>query len=254
MVALLTVCGSDDVRTGLCAHDGGVLRRGFLALTQQIGFCLKDVTVFGRNRTTQQEILQATQIKFGESIFKYDVNEMRDKLRQLAWVGEVGVRRNLCGRIYININERVPIAVYHCAAAGAKDGFFLIDKFGERIRCEILPCFRGLPVLSGKNSDKKSPEILAMLELFPEVRAEVTALAFIQERRWNLKLSNTVEVKLPEQLPENALAVLVALLKHGKLSSGDVTYVDLRIPGKVILGLSKASQNFFKCVAGAKIS
>ncbi|MDR0625130.1 MAG: cell division protein FtsQ/DivIB [Holosporales bacterium] len=296
LVCAACISLSHEETLGAFSNVGEKIAQKFLELTQKAGFQLMDVTVFGRHRTTKQEILKAMQVQFGESIFKYDVAKIHEQLKNLVWVKDVRVHRSLCGRIYVYIIEKVPIAIYHqtnladgatntekvrhdvkppSAKAADKQGradkgkqgradkgkqdslaksFFLVDEDGELINSEILPCFRGLPVLSGQNAAKNASAILEKFKLFPNVRAELTAMAFIQERRWNIKLNNSVEVKLPEQDVEEALKVLSVLMRHGQLSSGDIVYIDLRIPGKVVLGLSKTGKNFFKYIFGAQKS
>jgi cell division protein FtsQ len=224
----------------------GVLRQAMYSSTQKVGFTLKDVTVLGRYRSQQSDILNAIDVRAGNPIFEYDVRSMRDKLEQLAWVKTAKVHRNLCGRIHIYITERHPIAVYH-----DQNKFVLVDQDGELINAPIDACFRGLPVLSGKNACAEAPAVLQHIDKFKSIRSRLVAMAFIQERRWDIKLNNSVEVKLPDHDIEEALKVLSVLIEEGKVLSGDITKVDLRIDGKAIFMLSKSGQEYFSRLIGA---
>jgi cell division protein FtsQ len=227
-----------------------MLRQAVYSATQKAGFTLKDVTVLGRYRSRQSDILNAIDVRAGSPIFECDVCFMKDKLEQLAWVKTAQVHRNLCGRIHIYVTERHPIAVYHDQHRG-QDRFTLVDQDGELINAPIAACFRGLPVLSGKNACAQAPAVLRRLNQFQNIRARLVAMAFIQERRWDIKLNNSVEVKLPDHDIDGALRVLSVLIEEGKVQSGDVTKVDLRIDGKAIFMLSKSGQEYFSRLAGA---
>ena len=61
------------------------------------------------------------------------------------------------------------------------------------------------------------------------------------ERRWNLRLKNGIDVRLPEQDTEGALAELVALDHDKKLMTRDVAAIDLRLPDRVTVRLSEAA-------------
>lgn len=210
--------------------------------TAGAGFTLRGVVVFGRYRTTQNAILKALGVAVGDPLFSFDLAAMRQRVMALEWVKEATVRRALTGGLNVYLVEREPIAVYHDKITKT---FSLVDTEGKLIHAPILPCFRGLPVLSGAGAPEHAQKMLKRLEAFPEIRKRVTAMAFVDGRRWNLRL-NTVEVKLPEKGKKKALEVLRILLRHKKIATGDITVVDLRLPEKAVFKLSPAGQAFFK--------
>jgi cell division protein FtsQ len=67
------------------------------------------------------------------------------------------------------------------------------------------------------------------------------ASIFVAERRWNLRLNNGLDVRLPEAGVEQALERLVALDHDKKLLSRDIVSVDLRLPDRVTVRLSDAA-------------
>jgi cell division protein FtsQ len=62
----------------------------------------------------------------------------------------------------------------------------------------------------------------------------------VGERRWNLRLSNGIDVKLPETGVAEALDQLAALGRDKQLFARDITIVDLRFPDRVIVRLTEA--------------
>jgi cell division protein FtsQ len=70
---------------------------------------------------------------------------------------------------------------------------------------------------------------------------QLRASIFVAERRWNLRLNNGIDVRLPEGDIEEALDRLVALDRDKKLLSRDIVAVDLRLPDRVSVRLSDAA-------------
>ncbi len=78
-----------------------------------------------------------------------------------------------------------------------------------------------------------------MLDLAPELKAHIRAGILTGTRRWNLKLDNGLDVKLPEDgLPE-ALRRLTALIKEQHLLDKDILSLDMRQPDRLVLRLTE---------------
>jgi cell division protein FtsQ len=93
----------------------------------------------------------------------------------------------------------------------------------------------------GRGAEMKAKEFLALLDRYPEIRDAVRASVFVAERRWNLRLKNGIDVRLPEAEVERALGTLIALDRDHKLLSRDITAVDLRLGDRVTVRLSEAA-------------
>jgi cell division protein FtsQ len=63
----------------------------------------------------------------------------------------------------------------------------------------------------------------------------------VADRRWNLRLLNGIDVRLPETDVAAALDRLVALDREKKLFTRDIIMVDLRLPDRVTVRLSDAA-------------
>jgi cell division protein FtsQ len=63
----------------------------------------------------------------------------------------------------------------------------------------------------------------------------------VGERRWNLRLKNGIDVRLPETDVAPALERLVALDNEKNLITRDIVAIDLRLPDRVTVRLSEAA-------------
>ncbi len=87
----------------------------------------------------------------------------------------------------------------------------------------------------------RAKEFLALLDRYPEIRDIVRASVLVGERRWNLRLKNGIDVRLPETEVAAALETLVALDREKKLFTRDIVAIDLRLADRVTVRLSDAA-------------
>lgn len=204
-----------------------------LQATAKFGFKVSDIMVQGRQFTSGEKILKAMQLKTGDPIFKLSPHEIRQTLKEVSWIEEAQVHRQLPSTIYIKIVERVPIAIWQ-----HQQNHYLVDGHGVIITNENLSQFKNLPVIVGGDAPVHVPKILTILEKFPEVYNKITALVRVGGRRWNIQLNQHITIKLPESQVKEALVKLDTLIKQQKLDLKELATIDLRIPDKTIMNLS----------------
>lgn len=204
-----------------------------LDFSAKFGFKINDIMVQGRQHTSSQKILKAMQLQVNDPIFKFSPHEISQNLKEVSWVKEAHVHRQLPGTIYVKIVERVPIAIWQ-----HQKNHYLVDGEGVIITNENLATFSNLPVIVGGDAPLHVPKILHILEKHPDVRNKITALVRIGGRRWDIQLNRQVTIKLPEAKTDEAVAKLDLLLKQQRLDLEEVKIVDLRVPNKMIVNLS----------------
>lgn len=196
------------------------------------GFSVQGLYLEGRNRTQMQEIEQALGIRRGESIFKVDLDAARERLERIESIRFAAVERALPHTLFVRIIEREPVALWQQNGKIA-----LVDDNGAVMRgIEVAP-YRNLPLIIGDDAPKHVREVLAMLAAEPALAGRVAAAIRTGNRRWNIRLENGAEVKLPE---ENALAAwqtLADLQERQKLLDRSVKMVDLRLSGRLFITL-----------------
>src|SRR5260370_34812229 len=98
--------------------------------------------------------------------------------------------------------------------------------------------FVTLPLVVGKGAETRARDFLALLAGYPQVKSVTKAAIFVGERRWNLRLKDGLDIRLPEDEVGNALAELSRLDKEDKLFSRDIVAVDRRLPDRLTAQLS----------------
>ena len=122
-----------------------------------------------------------------------------------------------------------------------------MDREGTPITDENIKNYASLPFIVGFGAPRAAPELIAMMaKKYPALLTRVRAFVRVSERRWNLRLENGVDVKLPEKDVSGALARLVAYDAEHKVLSRDIVSVDLRLKDRVAVELTKEAADALK--------
>ena len=95
--------------------------------------------------------------------------------------------------------------------------------------------------MTGEGAQFSAQELVNQLEVTPNLLLRVKAAARVGQRRWNLYLDNGIAIQLPEKDVEAALARLDALDTSQQLLSKGIRNVDLRLSGRVIVGVAEVA-------------
>jgi cell division protein FtsQ len=197
------------------------------------GFNIAAVAVTGEKHLSREEILAAAGVTARTSLLFFDVADARARLLTNPWIAEATVQKFLPDRLAISISERAAFALWQKAGRVG-----VIASDGTVLGPYVLRRYVDLPLVVGIGAEVRAREFLAMLDRRPELRANVRACVLVAERRWNLRLKNGVDVRLPEFDVEQALDQLAALERDTKLSNRDITAIDLRLADRITVRLS----------------
>ena len=215
------------------------------ALANSAGFRITEVAINGRKHLSQDEVLAIGGVNGRSSLLFLDATTLRDKLRANPWISDATILKLYPGRLQIDIVERTAFALWQ------QDGRLrVIAEDGAVLEPFVARRFVSLPLVVGKGADVKARDFLALLDRYPQVRSVTKAAILVGERRWNLRLKDGLDIRLPEQDVGNALAMLSKLDKEDRLFSRDITAVDMRLPDRLTVQLSeeaaKAREELFK--------
>ena len=111
------------------------------------------------------------------------------------------VERRLPDTLYVTLKERRAVAIWQNGSE-----YTLIDRDGRTVRASRMPPgAEKLLLLGGAGAPEHVGELLLLLAYEPAVARQLRAAVWVGQRRWNLVLTNGVEIWLPE---EDAVAAL----------------------------------------------
>lgn len=215
------------------------------ALANVAGFRIVGVAITGRKQLTQDEILAIGGVNGRSSLLFLDAATVRDKLKANPWIAEATVLKYYPGQLQIDIAERSAFARWQL------DGrLSVIAEDGAVLELYVARHFSSLPLIVGKGAQTQARDFLALLARYPAISAQTRAAILVGERRWNLRLKNGLDIRLPENGVGNALATLTKLDDEERLFSRDITAIDMRLPDRLTVRLSedaaKAREELFK--------
>jgi len=198
------------------------------------GFKVARVTIEGQNRVGNREIMRALKLDSSVSTLGFETVAAQERLEKLPLIRSARVMRLLPSQLHVVIEERVPYAIWQ-----HKSALSLVDQDGtvlEKLKDGARP---ELPLVVGAGAAENARELLDELALWPQVKAKVRAAIRVADRRWNLKLANGMEIRLPEENIARALKKITELDRTQKILSSEAVAVDLRLPDRVTIRLSK---------------
>ena len=205
-------------------------------LGRTFGFRIATIGFSGNKHLNREEILSRAGVTGMSSLLFFDVTAARARLMSDPRVADATLLKLYPDRLQISVVERQPFALWQINRqinVVAEDGAVLAPYVSKE--------YLGLPMFVGKGAEKRGKELLALLDRYPGIRDNLRASILVAERRWNLRLKNGLDVKLPEADVERALAQLASLDREKKILSRDIVSIDLRQSDRVAVQLSEAA-------------
>jgi len=200
------------------------------------GFRIATIGFSGNKHLNREEILARAGVTGMSSLLFFDVTAARARLMSDPRIADATLLKLYPDHLQISIVERQPYALWQInrqVSLVAEDGSVLAPYVSKE--------YLGLPMFVGRGAEKRGKELMAIIDRFPEIRDNLRASIFVAERRWNLRLKNGLDVKLPEADVESALALLSSLEREKKILSRDIVSIDLRQADRVAVQLSEAA-------------
>ena len=245
LMLLLASAGFGIVRGGHLEELSNALGDSRNALANSAGFRITSVTINGRKQLSQDEVLASGGVNGRSSLLFLDASAVRERLKADPWISEATVQKLYPGALQINIVERTAFALWQ-----EEGRLSVIAEDGAVLEPYVTRRFLGLPLVVGKGAETRARDFLALLAQYPQVQSATKAVVFVGQRRWNLRLKDGLDVRLPESDVGKALAELSRLDKEDHLFSRDIVAVDMRLPDRLTVQLSddaaKAREELFK--------
>lgn len=200
-----------------------------------LGFGISAITITGESELHTSEILATARISPRNSLLFLDVAAVRDRLKRLALVQNVSVRKLYPHRLLIAITERKPFALWQ------KDGVVALISSDGTVLAQVHHLDAreaALPFVVGDGANRRIGEFVRLVAAAGDIGPRIRAGMLISRRRWDLKMKSGLEVKLPESDPIAAVEEFARLARDDDLLDKDLISVDLRIPGRLVARIS----------------
>jgi cell division protein FtsQ len=183
---------------------------------------------------SESRILAIAGIDASRSLPFFDVADAKARLEADPLVKQASVRKLYPNQVVIEIVERTPYAVWQRdgdVSAIAADGAPIDEVADSR--------YADLPFVVGEGANARVREYVGLLDAMDELKPRVEAGVFVGQRRWNLRLKSGLDVKLPEDNPQAAIAELLTLQRQSRILEKDALALDFRVPGRVFVRLTE---------------
>jgi len=110
-------------------------------------FRIENIEVIGNTTIPQSNILEASRIDIGDSMFGFNIGRVARDIAALSYVHSVEVLRHLPRGITINIYERLPAASVRISTP--ESVYLIVDNVGMVLEVAQSPATFGIPKLVG---------------------------------------------------------------------------------------------------------
>jgi cell division protein FtsQ len=198
-----------------------------------LGFGIAAISVSGGGQISREQALALIGMAGRPSLLFFDAETARARLVANPWIADAAVLKLYPDRLLITITERRAFALWQ------RNGQInVIAADGTVLQPFVEDRYRGLPLVVGSGAERRARDFIGLLDRYPEIRSALRASVLVAGRRWNLRLTSGMDVRLPEGDLQAALDRLVKLDHDKKLLSRDITSIDLRLPDRVTVRLS----------------
>lgn len=238
ILAVMVGAGWWWVQSGKLAIMWDGSKQALLAQTAKHGLALQYIYLEGRKHTTLEEVTLSLGLEAGDPILGLSVREISERIKKLGWVRDVVVERQLPDTLHIHIMERKPIALWQ-----HEKKFFLVDGDGQVIgeANKKTEEYKSLLLVVGDEAPKHTAALMNLLSMEADLFGKVSSAVWVGNRRWNLRLQNDVEVKLPEQDADKAWHKLADMERAEQVLSKAIRSVDLRLADRIFIDIPSES-------------
>ncbi len=232
------------VSTGWVENKMELAKNNVIEVTASAGMIVESIYLRGSQATSRSDLLETLDIKKGTPILKVDIEEARLRVESLGWVKSATLVRILPNVIFLEINERKALALWQRSRRPP----VLIDREGDVIQKRNLAKYSNLPLVVGQDAAKNAAMLIERLHQYPLIYNEVKVAIRVSQRRWNLRLKNNIEIRLPAENISTALNQLSEYQNKHSLFDRNIIAVDLRVPDRLIVRVNNQEKKFKKVI------
>jgi cell division protein FtsQ len=201
-------------------------------MTAKAGFEVKDIEVVGMRRVDQMKVYDMVLDHTNQPMLLVDIDQIQRDLSSYGWIKQVRVSRQLPDKLFIEIGERKPVAVW---SHGGR--FKLLDDQGKVLESISEAEIGNLPVVNGANANKQLVSLGELLDKAQSLKPQVAGATWVGNRRWDLRFKSGETLALPEgeELAAQALVNFTRMDGIHRLLERNIIHFDLRDPDRMYM-------------------
>ena len=158
--------------------------------SEKYGYVVKSIEITGTKKIKKSQMISKISNNYNKSIFLVSLSSIKKNLNKSLWIDGITLKFDYPSIIGIIIKEKEPIAILE-----NENKYFYLDDKGSII--EELANIENiddekLVVIKGLYSAKNTPDLIKMLDLYPNINLKYAE--YIGSRRWDLILDNTLRI------------------------------------------------------------
>ncbi len=194
----------------------------------RMGLKVASLTIQGATPMAQADIIRAAGVYKDQPILGLDLAAVRARVEQVGWVKQARVVRLLPDTIIIAVTQRPTLAVWQ-----HQGHTLVIDNEGHAIPEADPARFPDLPLVVGDGANDSAAAILPLVRARPRLTQRLDALVRVDNRRWDLRMSDGALIQLPPTGEDAALIQLDQLDQKSRILELGFARIDLRDPDMV---------------------
>lgn len=236
------------LRVSIASGSGFLLASGALLTVQMLlesgYFGVKQIRVEQQARVSEGDILEASDIKIGDSLFDLELHMIGRKIEEHPWIARADVERSFPDNVVIRVVERQARAIIDL------DYLYYVDRAGEVFKMLDASDQLGYPVITGidrqyllDNPDQTQGSLNLALQLMDELEdralfnlEDVSEIHYDQQEGLILyTYIGGVPIRMGKQGYEMKLNRLEAIYDDLEPRLLALKYIDLNVTDRVIV-------------------
>jgi cell division protein FtsQ len=201
-------------------------------MTAKAGFEVRDIEVVGMRRVDQMKVYDMVLDHTNQPMLLVDINEIQRDLSSYGWIKQVRVSRQLPDKLFIEIGERKPVAVWQ-----NNGNYKLLDDQGKVLESISEAEIGNMPIVNGPNANKNLVSLNDLLDNAQSLKSQVAGATWVGNRRWDIRFKSGETLALPEgeQLAAQALVNFTRMDGVHRLLGRNIIHFDLRDPDRMYM-------------------
>lgn len=203
-----------------------------LRTSSEFGLNLENIYFDGLNHLKTENVLSLLPKESHRKIpiLGISVADLKRDIEEFGWVKEANIERQLPNTLHIKIIERTPYAIWQ-----NKGQLALIDRDGYIITRDGVEKFGGLSIVIGEDANLHVSSLFEFVEEEGELIEDIASIIRVGGRRWDIRLKNDIEIKLPEKEPEKSWRYIANLHREKHLLDRSLKTIDLRVSDRMFI-------------------